>query len=72
MSPATRCSCGLAGSCSPVPPCDDAADLGVTARPPGRLPALQVAFQKCDLYSKTEERLDVAQLKPYYMGLISK
>jgi hypothetical protein len=33
---------------------------------------LQVAFQKLDLYSKTEERLDVAQLKPYYMGLIEK
>jgi inositol oxygenase len=31
-----------------------------------------VAFQKCDLYSKTDNLLDVQELKPYYMGLIHK
>ena len=30
------------------------------------------AFQKCDLYSKTADALDVAALKPYYVGLIEK
>eukprot|EP00877_Chromochloris_zofingiensis_P005207 jgi/Chrzof1/14688/Cz09g12040.t1 len=30
------------------------------------------AFQKCDLYSKTDEELCVEKLKPYYMGLIKK
>jgi inositol oxygenase len=29
-------------------------------------------FQKCDLYSKCETRMDVEQLKPYYQGLIEK
>jgi len=35
------------------------------------LPWLKV-FQKCDLYSKCEKRLDIEELKPYYQGLIDK
>jgi inositol oxygenase len=33
---------------------------------------LQRQFQKCDLYSKVEEKLDVELLLPYYQGLIKK
>jgi inositol oxygenase len=29
-------------------------------------------FQKCDLYSKVDEELDVEELLPYYQGLIKK
>ncbi len=29
-------------------------------------------FQRFDLYSKSDRPIDVAELKPYYMGLIRK
>jgi inositol oxygenase len=37
-----------------------------------KLLSLLRTFQKCDLYSKLEEELDVEKLLPYYKGLISK
>lgn len=32
----------------------------------------QQAFQKCDLYSKVDEVIDVDQLKGYYLKAIAK
>lgn len=37
-----------------------------------RVVALAQAFQKCDLYSKVDEVIDVDKLKGYYLKAIAK
>ena len=45
---------------------------GYNRATPDTCPYLICPCSKFDLYSKSKTRVDVAELKPYYMGLINK